>query len=99
MHAEQSPVNVTTGDQIWTWIKDSSHKSLNIGENSFNKEQEVESFIPVSSGYLYYIHGQRGGEMEENATSQDGGDKMLSISISKLNKLYVDYIFQLISCM
>ena len=27
--------------------------SLNIGENTFSVEQEVESLVPVSSGYLY----------------------------------------------
>ena len=27
--------------------------SVNIGENSFSMEQEVESLVPVSNGYLY----------------------------------------------
>ena len=42
-------------------------------------EQEVEFLISPSNGYLFYIHGERVGEMEENAKSQDGGNKMLSI--------------------
>ena len=33
-------------------------------------EQEVESAVPVSNGY-----GERFAEMEENAQSQDGGNK------------------------
>ena len=44
-------------------------------------EQEVESLVPVSNGYLYYNFGQRVGEMKENAKKnpQDTSDKMRSI--------------------
>ena len=49
-------------------------------------EQEVESLIPVSNGYL---NRQRFGGMEENVKSQEGSDKSLSILILKLNKLHV----------
>ena len=53
-------------------------------------EQEVESPVPVSNGYLYK---EMVGEIEENAKSQDGGDEMLSILILKLNKLHVVLYF------
>ena len=49
-------------------------------------EQEVPSLVPASTGYL---HRQRVCEKEENVKSQDGGDKTLSISILKLNRLHV----------
>ena len=38
-------------------------------------EQEVESLVPVSNGYLYSLYEQRVDEMEENAKSHDGGYK------------------------
>ena len=56
-------------------------------------EQEVESLVPVSKGYLYSVYGQRVGEMEKNAKSQNGGYKILSISFLKLNKLIVLFYF------
>ena len=49
-------------------------------------EQEVESLIPVSNGYLYQVNRVRFCEMEENAKSQDGSKEMLSISILRLLK-------------
>ena len=49
-------------------------------------EQEIESLLPESNGYLYR---QRVGEMEGNAKSQNGSDETLSISIFKFNKLRV----------
>ena len=30
-------------------------------------EQEVESLVPLSNGYLYLVYEERVGEMEENA--------------------------------
>ena len=41
-------------------------------------EQEVEFLVPVSNNDIY---GHRVGIMAENAKRQDGGDKMLSMSI------------------
>ena len=56
-------------------------------ENTFTIEGEVEPLVPVSD---YYLYVERVGEMEENAKiNQDDGNKMLSISILKLNKLHV----------
>ena len=51
-------------------------------------EQEVECLAPPSNGYLYEVYRKRVSEMEENAKSQDGGDKMLMILILKVNKLH-----------
>ena len=53
-------------------------------------EQKVEFLVPVSNDYLYR---QRVGEMEENAKSQEGGNKMLSVLILKLNKVHVILYF------
>ena len=39
--------------------------------------------------HVYEVYGERVGEMEENAKSQDGGDKPLLILILMLNKLHV----------
>ena len=36
------------------------------GETSFSTEQEVESLVTVSNGYIHYIYGERVSEMEEN---------------------------------
>ena len=46
-------------------------------------EQEVESLVPVSNGY---INGRRGGEMEENAKRHNSDNRILSITLLKLNK-------------
>ena len=50
--------------------------SLKSGENCFSMEQEVESLVPVSNGYLYW---HRFDGLGENAKRQDGGVKMLVI--------------------
>ena len=56
-------------------------------ESTFSLEQEVESIVPVSNDYLYYVYGEK---VYKNAKSQDGGDKMVVFfSISGLNKLHV----------
>ena len=31
---------------------------INIGENTFSMEQEVESFVLASNGYLYWVNSQ-----------------------------------------
>ena len=43
------------------------------GETTLRMEQEVEPLVPVSNGYHY---GERVDEIEENAKSQNSGDKM-----------------------
>ena len=52
-------------------------------------EEEVESLVPPSNNYPYQLYGERVDEMEENAKTQDGGNKTLSILVSILNKLRV----------
>ena len=59
------------------------------GETRFSMDKEVEPLVPVSNDYLYYVYGERVGEMDENAKIQDGGDKMQLISLLKLIKLNV----------
>ena len=60
-------------------------------------EQEVEPLVPASNDCLYYVYGQRVGEMEENAKrkAKMTAIKHLSISILKLNKLHVLLHFSL----
>ena len=48
-------------------------------------EPEVEYLVPVLNGYLYW---HRSGEMEENATIQDGSNRKLSISLIKYIQLH-----------
>ena len=45
-----------------------TNKSLNTGDNSFSREQEVEFLDPASNGYL---HRHRIDEIGENAKSED----------------------------
>ena len=59
------------------------------GETSFSMEEDVESLVLPSNGYLYYVYGERVGEVEENAKSQDGIDTTPAISLLKLIKLNV----------
>ena len=49
-------------------------------------EQEVESLIPVSNGYLYQ---HRVGEIRENTKRQDGDHRMSVISLLQSIKLQV----------
>ena len=84
---EISPVATYTKDSPRTCSKGEQQPSLNTGESSFNMEEKVESLPSTSNDYLYY--GQRVGEMEENAKSQNGSYKTLSISILDLNERHV----------
>ena len=52
-------------------------------------EEEVESLVLSSDGYLCKVYEERIGEMEENAKTQDAGNKTASISILILNELHV----------
>ena len=49
-------------------------------------KQEVEFLVSISTGWLYE---PKVAEMGENVKSQDGGDRMLSISNIKSSKLHV----------
>ena len=62
--------------------------------HSFSMDEEGESLVPVSNGYIYRC---RVGEwrMEDNEKRQDGSDKTLSISILKLNKVHFIIFFNL----
>ena len=40
-------------DKRFASSRDERQPGLNIGENTFSMEQEVESFIPVPNGYFY----------------------------------------------
>ena len=53
-------------------------------------EQEVESLVPVSNGYIYRY---RVGEMGENAERQNGSDRMPSILL--LFEIHYYIFFQL----